>query len=301
MAAWSASACAGGREVEQRVARAARAPRADPRAGRRPPGRSHPVPSASTVIAITSSVMPSRAWTTRQDALVADPVVRRDREHAGQVGLLVPQLGRAGRLAQQVRHDVARPRPAVGRSTRRTALSAMWRARIRPLYRCPCTAPEYDGMPCFLRPGDGRADRAGEEDAGHGRRLPQRRHRRQLRLAERRHPELGQVLQRAGEAGRRDDLVGIDAHRLAVVGPLEHRPGTRRSTCVDRVDRGVEDRDARGPGSCPRTAARSAPGRRPATSSATEVLAGDGDATVIFDAHGGEARTRARSPSSACR
>ena len=95
-------------------------------------------------------------------------------------------------------------------------------------------------MPCLRRPGRRLADRPGEPDPGHVGALPQRRHRRHPGLAERRHPERGQVAQRAGEAGRGDHLVGHHAQVLAGVGALEVDP-QRVAVLDDRGDRGVED------------------------------------------------------------
>ena len=141
-------------------------------------------------------------------------------------------------------------------------------------------------MPCFLRPAEPCVIVPAKKMPGHGRALPELRLGGQLRLAERRHAERGQVAERAGEPGRGDDLVGLDASSASrcrcARAWTSKRARRRRSDALGARRRGCRRRRR---GRSPRTAGRSAPGRRRASCVSIEVFAGDGDESAIRLAH----------------
>ena len=79
---------------------------------------------------------------------------------------------------------------------------------------------------------------------GTRRALPPRRLDRQPAGPERRHAEVGQVLQRRHETGRGDDVVDFDREVGAAVGPAEVGGQPPVADRIDPVDRRVEDADA---------------------------------------------------------
>ena len=98
-------------------------------------------------------------------------------------------------------------------------------------------------MPCFLSPDAPDVIVPAKWMPGTVADLPEGRLGRQPALAEGRDAERRQVAQRAGEAGRGDDLVGLEAHRQPVVAPLQVDPQAARHL-DDPLDRGRQDVDA---------------------------------------------------------
>ncbi len=96
----------------------------------------------------------------------------------------------------------------------------------------------------LLEPGGPLGDRAGEVDAGHRRALPELGLGGQLRLAERRNAQGGQVAKRAHKPGRGDDLVRLDRHRHRVVAALQRHGQRARRRSADALGARREDVDA---------------------------------------------------------
>ena len=93
-----------------------------------------------------------------------------------------------------------------------------------------------------------------------------------------------QVLERTGEAGRGDDLVGIDGDLHARCPSARSRRAANRP-CARCARWTRSGRTRRRPGSRPRRAARSARGCRPASGVLMLSLAGRGEASTMRWAH----------------
>ena len=235
----------------------------------------------------------------RLDAVVAHPAGRVGGQHPGEIAALVEELGRLGQLGA----DEARDR--LGREVGPLRLDAEMRLRDPGGQHAGVVAGAVNG------PGVGRhavllealgalADRPAEEDAGHGRALPERGLDRQPALSDGLDTQLGKVEQRRHEPGGGDHVVDLEGEVGAAVGASEAdgQPAVgRRARCGRARRRG---RSRRRRGRSPRTAARSVPGRRRAsscrpTASASTARRGRAGAPTAA------ARWRARSRSSACR